>query len=212
MHLDRKASSPFGWSVPRVGCKPAQVRDEVRTMVDWARETWETHFPERDGYRVEVDSPAGRGHGVQLSVRRGDFRAAVAIENGLEPTRRHDSERLQVRMFGRAQSSAVARTETRAGSLVTAGRQFGAVVGLALAVLLPAGPLGQGFVLLGVLFWTVLTLAATLGGSALGAFLAERMADGATLRAERDATSDKHLQHDLRRWRALSRQLAAQRS
>lgn len=198
--------------MPRVGCKPAQVRDEVRTMVDWARETWETNFPARDGYEVEVDSPAGRGHGVQLKVQRGDFRAAVEIENGLAPSRRSAGDRLQVRMFGRAQSSAIARTETRASSWIAGGRHIGAGLGLLAAVVLPPAPFATGMVLLGVMFWTVIALAATIAGGAFGAFVGERLADGARHRAEREATGDQHLQRDLQRWRALSRQLAAKRS
>ncbi len=181
-------------------------------MGDWTRDAWESHFPERDGYEVEVDSPAGRGHGVQLKVSRGDFRASVAIENGLAPSRRSPTGRLQVRMFGRAQSSAIARTENRATALMAAGRQTGAALGFLAAVLLPPAPFATGLVLLGVMFWTVLMLAATITGGALGAFVGERLADGARDRALREATGDAHLQHDLRRWKALSRQLAAQRS
>jgi len=179
-------------------------------MVDRARQTWETHFPASAGYRVEVDSPAGRGHGVKLQVQRGDFRAAVAIENALACSKRSPVGRLQVRMSGRAQSSAVERTEAHANAMASVGRHVGSGLGLLAAVVLPAVPLA-GMVLLGVVFWIVLALAATLTGGAVGAFIGERLGDRLKGRAQRDATGDRHLQHDLRRWKSLSRQLAAQR-
>ena len=181
-------------------------------MVDWARETWQGHFPEQDGYKVECDSPAGRGHGVQLRVRRGDFRAAVEIENGRAMSKRNPTGRYQVRMFGRAESDAVARVETRTAAIIGGGRQIGAATGLVCALVLPSVPVVSGMVLLGLMFWTVLALAATIAGGAIGAFVGERLAETFKHRAVEGATSDEHLQHDLRRWKAISRQLAAQRS
>lgn len=181
-------------------------------MVEQARQAWESHFPERDGYEVQVDSPAGRGHGVQLRVQRGDFRAAVAIENGLALSRRSPGGRLQVRMFGRAESNLVTRSETLATAAVSVGRHLGGALGFAAAIVLSPVPFATGMILFGVMFWTVVVLAATISGGALGAFVGERLADFARVRAMRDATCDEHLQHDLRRWKALSRHLASQRS
>lgn len=179
-------------------------------MGDWARQTWQVHFPVADGYQVHVDSPAGRGHGVQLKVQRGDFRAAVAIENGRTPSRRTPTGPFQVRMFGRAESEAIERTSSRAGSMVARGRQLGVALGLIAVVVLPV-PFASGLVLLGVMFWMVLAMAAMICGGATGAFIGERLAERARQRAVREATGDAHLQHDLKRWRAISRKLAAQR-
>ena len=180
-------------------------------MVDWARETWTSHFPAREGYAVKVESPAGRGHGVQLRVSRGDFQAAVEIENALVPSTRHPSESMQVRMFGRAESTALKRTEARASGIVLTGRQAGGLLGFFAAVVLPPIPLA-GMVLLGVMFWAVLILAATILGGAFGGWLAERLVENAHRRVREGATVDPHLQHDLRRWKALARRMAAQRS
>ena len=86
MKYERKDVAPFGWAVGCLGRKPGQVRDEVRKNVDWARGIWESSFPADEGYETLVESPAGAGHGVRLSVQRGDFRAAAARPSSPGPS------------------------------------------------------------------------------------------------------------------------------
>lgn len=182
-------------------------------MVEWAAQTWALYFPAEQGYVVSVESPAGPSNGVQLAVRRGDFRAQVAVENILAPGRRAPGV-LAVRMFGRAVSDALAQAE-RAGSRA-AQRCRNAGVGLGLGVFVTLCWVCIGVhnpaYFLGGLLLVVAGLMCTMAFGTLGAWFGDRLGERRSARARAEIGSDGALQDDLRRWRALVRQLAGQRA
>ena len=210
---DDGAFDPFGWSVACVGRKPAQVREEVRRVVEWAAHTWAMYFPTERGYVVTVESPAGPSNGVQLAVRRGDFRAQVAVENILDPARRAP-DGLAVRMFGRAVSVALVHAEQAGARSVARGRSGGTAVGVGVFVALCWFCIGvhNPAYFLGGLLLVVAGLMCTMFFGTMGAWLGERAAERGSLRAKGEIRVDAQLQDDLRRWRALVRQLASQRA
>jgi hypothetical protein len=210
---DHGAFDPFGWSVACAGRKPPQVREEVRRVVEWAAQTWAMYFPAERGYVVSVESPAGPSHGVQLTVRRGDFRAQVAVENILDPGRRAGGA-LAVRMFGRAVSDALAEADRVGALAVQRGRVFGVGTGLGIFVALCWFCIGvhNPAYFLGGLLLVVAGLMCTMAFGTIGAWFGERVAERGNTRARAEIGGDAGLQDDLRRWRALVRQLAAQRA
>lgn len=210
---DHGAFDPFGWSVVCSGRKPPQVREEVRRVVEWGSQMWSLYFPDDRGYRVTVESPAGPSHGVQLSVRRGDFHAQVAVENILDPSRRSHGA-LAVRMFGRAASGAVAQAEQAGAVAVRRARNVGVAVGLVVFGALCWACIGvrNPEYFLGGLLLVVAGLMCTMAFGTLGAFLGERVSERRSLRARTIAADDDALQDDLRRWRALVRQMSSQRA
>lgn len=210
---DHGAFDPFGWSVACAGRKPPQVREEVRRVVEWAAQTWAMYFPAERGYVVSVDSPAGPSNGVQLSVTRGDFRAQVAVESILDPARRQ-SGALAVRMFGRAASDALAEAERAGAVAVQRGRVMGVGTGLGIFAVLCWFCIGvhNPAYFLGGLLLVVAGLMCTMAFGTMGAWFGERIADRGNSRARAEIGTDDKLQDDLRRWRALVRQLAAQRA
>ena len=211
----REASGfdPFGWSVPCTGLKPAQVRDEVRGLVEWAAQTWAMYFPRERGYTVEIDSPAGPSNGARLTVRRGDFRAQIAIENILDPQRRAPGA-LAVRTSGRASSGALIEAEAASALAMQRGRALGVGGGVgvfALVCWMCLGAANPGFLLAALgLVVVALFSTTTLGG--LGAYFGERIGESARARARCVIGSDPLLKDDLRRWRALVRELATRRA
>ena len=182
-------------------------------MVEWAAQTWAMYFPAERGYVVSVESPAGPSNGVQLSVSRGDFRAQVAVENILDPGRRVPGA-LVVRMFGRALSSAVAEAEHTSACVAQRGRMLGVSLGLAAFVGLCSFCIGvhNPAFFLGGLMLVVAGLMCTMMFGTVGAWLGERLGARRCERARTELGADSNLQDDLRRWRALVRQLASQRA
>lgn len=209
---DHGAFDPFGWSVACIGRKPVQVREEVRRVVEWGSHMWSLYFPSDRGYCVTVESPAGPSNGVQLSVRRGDFHARVAVENILDPGRRSPGA-LAVRMFGRAVSGAVAQAELEGSVAVGRARNVGLGIGLTVFAGLCWVCIGvrNPEYFLGGLLLVVAGLMSTMAFSTLGAYLGERVSERRSVRARKVAADDEALQDDLRRWRALVRQLSSQR-
>ncbi len=207
-----RGACPFGWSIACAGRKPAQVREEVRSLVDWAIATWTTYFPREHGYVLEVSSPAGPSNGVQLTVRRGDFRALVAIESTLDPHRKSRGQ-WAVRMFGRAESEAVARAERQGHALVQRFRTGGVVVGLLLfaSFLWLSVGVHDPIFLLGGLLMVVTALLSTTALGSLGAWIGERLAEKIRLEARTATDGNVLFEQDLRRWRALVRHFSAQR-
>jgi hypothetical protein len=211
---DHGAFDPFGWSVGCAGLKPAQVREEMRRMVEWAAETWALYFPSERGYEVAVESPAGPSNGVQLAVRRGDFRANVALECILDPGRKAPGA-LAIRMFGRAGSSAVVAAERASNRLTQRGRSVGIGMGLgsfASLAWLALGTTHAGALVITGLLIVVAGLMSTTALATAGAWIGERIGESGRERARALSSGDPRLHDDLRRWRALVRQLATQRS
>lgn len=209
---DHNGFDPFGWSVPCSGLKPGQVRDEVRRLVDWSTERWQSYFPREQGYSVVIESPAGPSNGVVLIVRRGDFRAQVAIENILDPVRKAPGA-LAVRMFGRANSDALTEAERAREIVVHRCRTIGVGLGFGVFALLcwvSVGVRNPAFYLAGLLMVVAALMSTTaLGG--VGAWIGESLADRGHSRARALADGNPRLQDDLRRWRALMRLFANQR-
>jgi hypothetical protein len=209
---DRQGFAPFGWSVGCGGQRPAAVREEVRSTVDWATRRFTSYFPSDAGYEVCAHSPAGASNGVQLQVRRGDFRATVGIEAILDPHRKSPDERA-IRMFGRAGSEALEAAERDGHRLVQRFRVAGVGLGVVVfcaALWLSFGAHSPIYVLGGLLMVVSALLTTTLGAS-FGAWIGERVAEQSRTRARALTAVDPRFQGDLRRWRALSRQLANQR-
>src|SRR5690606_40237202 len=64
-----RGACPFGWSIACAGRKPAQVREEVRSLVDWAIATWATYFTSEHGYVLAGSSPSGPSISETLTTR-----------------------------------------------------------------------------------------------------------------------------------------------
>ncbi|MBV1860171.1 MAG: hypothetical protein KUG77_17290 [Nannocystaceae bacterium] len=204
--------SPFGWSVGRSGQTRAQVRDEVRSVVERATSRWAAVFPEREGYRIRASSPAGSSNGVRLMVERGNFRASVCVESIRDPSR-HAREHQAVRMYGRAEARALVCAAAASHRSIARLRQAG--VGVSTLAFIPflwliAGAQSTAYILAGMLCM-VAGIAITTLGAGLGGYLGECVAAGARRRAIAETSVDTQLQEDLRRWRALSRELSSTR-
>lgn len=182
-------------------------------MVEWTAQTWAMYFPSERGYEVSIASPAGPSHGVQLAVRRGDFRAQVAVENILDPGRRSPGA-LAVRMFGRALSGALADADRTGERTVQRYRVVGVGLGLGVFVALCWANIGvrNPAYFLGGLLLVVAGLMCTMALGTIGAWFGERLGERRRAQARAEIGGDGELQDDLRRWRALVRQLAAQRA
>ncbi len=182
-------------------------------MGEWAAETWAMYFPHARGYEVAIDSPAGPSNGVQLAVRRGDFRATVALECILDPGRKTPGA-LTIRMFGRATSEAVVAAERATARLCQRGRSVGLGMGLGSFGSLGWLALGThaGALAITALLVVVGGLMSTIALATAGAWLGERIGESGRTRAHALSSGDPRLHDDLRRWRSLVRQLATQRS
>ena len=178
-------------------------------MVDQITDRWASVFPSKAGYRVSVSSPAGPSNGVRLTVERGNFRAAVCLESIRDPSRRARDHQA-IRMYGRAEAHALVSVQKASHRSIQRLRQAGVVT--AAVLFLPflwliAGAQSTAYVLAGLLTMVGAIACTTLGAS-LGAYIGERLAEGARRRAIAKTSEDTRLQDDLRRWRALSRELS----
>jgi hypothetical protein len=150
-----------------------------------------------------------------MHVRRGDFEANLAIERNLEPRGRNcGSATPSVRMFGRAQSIEVRRAHDVGERLVQRGRWVGGAVGLGLFLSLAWFMIGVNnpVYMLGGMLLVVALLLALMGGGTLGAWVGERLAAHRVERARRTLDGNVAMRDDIRRWKAVSRQLSAQRT
>jgi hypothetical protein len=206
--LDERGSIlPFGWAIACAGRRPGQAEDEVQALVAWSAGAWKRHFPSERGYRITVEPATSTDPSVRMSVSRGDFEASLAIEHGSVP------RTPSVRMFGRAQSVVVRRAYELGERLVQRGRIVGTVAGLGLFFALAWLMIGENnpaFMLGGMLLVLALLLA-LIGGGSLGAWVGERLAALHRDRARQKLHRDVAMHDDIRRWKAVSRQLAAQR-
>ena len=182
----------------------------MRSVVDQTTERWASVFPARDGYEISASSPAGPSNGVQLTVERGNFVASVCVESIRDPSR-HARDHQAIRMYGRAEARALVSVEQSGMRSVQRLRQVGLVASAVLFIpflLTIAGAQSTAYVLAGLLA-LVAGLGTTTLGASLGGYIGERMAEGARRRAIAETAVDQRLQEDLRRWRALSRELSA---
>lgn len=214
MRDERGGIPSFGWAVGCAGRGKSRVEDEVQALVAWSASTWKRSFPAERGYRVVVEAPAGSAQGVRMSVRRGDFEANVAIEHVREEKRGAGSAASSVRMFGRAQANAVCEARTVGERLVQRGRLLGGAAGLSLFLLLAILMIGvhNPVYMLGGMLLIVALLMVLTAGSTLGAWVGERLAAHRLDRVLRALERDEGMRDDIRRWKAVSRQLSAQRA
>lgn len=218
--LDERGSiSPFGWAIACPGRRAGQVADEVQALVAWSEGAWRRHFPPERGYQLTAEPagvpsgvPAGvpseaPAQGVRLQARRGDFAADLTIEL-------HAARTPSVRMFGRAQSILLGQAHALGERLVQRARVVGGAAGLGMFLSLAWLMIGENnpAPMLGGMLLVVALLSALIGGSTLGGWVGERLADHHCDRARRERERDVGVRDDLRRWKAVSRQLTAQRS
>lgn len=213
--LDERGSiSPFGWVVACAGRRPAQVADEVQALVQWSAGAWKRHFPPERGYRVTVESPAGVAQGVRMSVSRGDFEASLSIEHALPRSSGAVSAPPAVRMFGHAQSVVARHAHDLGDRLVQRGRIVGGAAGLGMFLALAWLMIGVNnpIYMLGGMLLVVALLLALMAGGTLGTWVGERLAALHRDRARRALDRNVGMHDDIRRWKAVSRQLSAQRT
>jgi hypothetical protein len=211
---ERGGILPFGWAVACAGRKPSQVEDEVQALVAWSAGTWKRHFPVERGYRVTVEPTAGITQGVRMSVRRGDFEASLSIEHGLPARPGAASAIPSVRMFGNAQSVVARHAHELGERLVQRSRIAGGAVGLGLFLALAWLMIGVNnpIYMLGGMLLVVALLLALMAGGTLGTWVGERLAGYHRDRARRALDRNVAIADDIRRWKAVSRQLSAQRN
>lgn len=206
---ERGGISPFGWMVTCAGRSPSQVRDEVRQIAEASARAWARHFPAEQGYRVDIELP-DRASAAHMVVRRGDFEAHVSVEHALDD----GASSAAVRMFGRAECETVRHAYDLGERVVARARAVGwgggITVFLCLAWLM-IGVRDPIFVLGGMLLVVALLLTVMAGGT-LGAWFGERVAELHRGRARRQVHANEGLSDDIRRWKAVSRQLHAQRA
>lgn len=211
---ERGGISPFGWAVACAGRRPGQLADEVQALVGWSASAWKRHFPPERGYRVTVESPAGVAQGVRMSVSRGDFEARLCIEQSLPPGRGAGSATPSVRMFGQAQSIVARRAHDLGERLVQRGRVAGGAAGLGTFLALAWLMIGVNnpIYMLGGMLLVVALLLSLMAGGTLGTWVGERLAEVHRDRARRELDRNVAMHDDIRRWKAVSRQLSAQRT
>ena len=167
MRFDRGEAGPFGWVVHPRGRKPGQIRDDIRTLVQWSADRWGSYFPRERGYAVTVDlaesdeAESLATQPLRLRADRGDFHAEVTVE---VPDAGH------VRMYGRATSSHMLDAERQARRYVKIGRVLGGIAGFGLFGSLAwfsVGVVDPIFVLGGLLMVVALVITLT-AGAALG--------------------------------------------
>ncbi|MEX1367918.1 MAG: hypothetical protein AB1Z98_32615 [Nannocystaceae bacterium] len=227
---DRGELSPFGWAVIVAGRPREQTARSVDELAHWSEAAWTRHFPADRGYRTSTQVLSGSTRGVQLTVHRGDFRAEATVEHdapapvssserGANPggeghARAAGTRNASVRVFGRARFRPMNDADDRAERASHIGRITGSSLGLAGFFTLGWLMIGVNdpiYVLGGMLLVVALIMALT-AGALLGAWVGERVGASYRDRARRTIEGSPGFESDVRRWKAVSRQLLAQRS
>jgi len=211
--LDEPAGiSPFGWAIATGGRGLVQLQDEVRALGTWSAAAWARHFPAEQGYQVDVARSASDAQVLHLTVRRGEFHAEASLEHDL-PAGAEGSSR-SVRMFGRARFEAVDRARARGQRMIARSRAMGWAGGLAVFLSLAWLMVGvrDPIYVLGGMLLVVALLVTVIAGGSVGAWVGERLAALQHERARRQVEADPATPDDLRRWKAVARQLGAQRA
>ncbi|HEY8380385.1 MAG TPA: hypothetical protein VIK91_28070 [Nannocystis sp.] len=211
--MDPRHGQGFGWSV---AC-PAESEEGAARHVEGV---WESFFPPDCGYAVTrarlYARPSGRTGGgpqqptgVRLQVRRGDFCGEVEVMTTM------DDRRPLLWLRGHAGSLRLAAVELAAARATERLRLVGMATGLsalaALCVELMTHPPGftvDMMFFLGGLLVAVIVVIGVAIGSSVGAWLGERSAALGYGRALAVVERDAALHEDLRRFRALVRNLA----
>lgn len=224
---ERGSISPFGWMVTCSGRSPGRVHGEVERLTQESARAWTRHFPAEHGYQVELEpieslpirspsiehEPVRPAATARMMVRRGDFWAQVSVEHELPPGAERGASP-SVRMFGRARSESLHQAHTRGERLVARARVIGWSSGVAVFLSLAWLMIGvrDPVYVLGGMLLVVALLSTVMAGGSLGARFGEWLAAIHRDRARRRVDADDALRDDIRRWKAVSRQLTAQRS
>jgi len=213
---ERGGISPFGWAAACAGRRPDQVGEDVRALVEWSTREWKRHFPQEYGYQVCVDAPADTAQGVRLTAIRGDFRAEATVERGQDA---HGAATARVthrsvRSYGNARSDSMHSAHLWGERVIQRCRIVGWAVGTTMFLSLAWTMIGERdpiYVLGGMVLVIGLLLMLTAGGTlgtCLGEWLATIHRNGALTLVHRNVG----LPDDIRRWKAVSRKMLAQRS
>lgn len=208
--------SPFGWAVGVSGRPEEQVGHTMQALVDQAKAAWARSFPKERGYRVEVESRSDGAQGVHLTACRGDFRAEATVEHALPSDGACTAlvTGASVRAFGRARSEGVAEALERGERVTRVARVLGGATGLSVFLTLAWLMIGVNnpIYMLGGMLLAVALITTLMAGALLGGWLGERIGASYRQRARLTAVGSPGFDDDVRRWKALSRQMLAQRS
>lgn len=214
---DRGELPPFGWAVIVAGRPREQTARSVDELAHWSEAAWTRHFPADRGYRTSTQVLSGSTRGVQLTAQRGDFRAEATVEHDVpapSDARAGGTRNASVRVFGRARFRPMNDAHDRAERATHIGRITGSSLGLAVFFTLGWLMIGVNdpiYVLGGMLLVVALIMALT-AGALLGAWVGEQLGAFGRDRARRNTEGSPGFDSDARRWKAVSRQLLAQRS
>lgn len=217
--LDERGDiAPFGWAIACSGRQADRVDEDVHALVEWATREWTRHFPAERGYTLRIEPATDSTPGVRLVALRGDFRAEVAIECDHSattigaPTR--TSTRSAIRAFGGARSEIVHHAHEWSQRAIARCRIIGSAAGIGTFISLAWLMIGVSdpiYVLGGMLLVVALLLTLMAGGT-LGTWFGEYFARHRQAWARNRVARDVGIDADIRRWKAVSRKLAAQRS
>lgn len=166
---------------------------------------WASFFPAAAGYAVRRSRLTS---GVLLAVRRGDFFGEVEVTASEGP------RRSQLWLRGCAGSQRLAAAELRAARVSERLRLLGSMTGASALLVLcvdlfrhpPGFTVDMMFLLGGLLVAAILVVGLAIGAG-VGAWLGEHAASAGQGRALALAQGDEALREDLRRWRALVKNL-----
>ena len=169
-----------------------------------------SNFPVRQGYLTFSEPLADGQPGVRLRVIHDDFRGDVELH--VEPSDlAQPGTAAAIRLRTSAGSQRLLRAERAAAKLASVSRPTGAVLGLLLVIAGAAALVGMSNLTLAAMFLLVMAAALPMAGWSLGAYVGERLAFGTHDRAVGRVCSDRSLQRDLLRWKAVSRLLLSRR-
>ncbi len=210
---ERGGIAPFGWAIVCDGQRQDEVARSVEELTQWSTLACTRHFPPERGYEISSDSPAGTTPGLLLRVHRGDFRAELTIEHEAESGAARTTSS-PVRAYGNARSELLDRAQGRAEQLVRRWRIVGGGLGLSVFFALAWFMIGVNnpVYVLGGMLLVVALLLTLMAGDTLGTRLGEELARRQCEHARQQVQRSPALDHDIRRWKALTRQLWAQRS
>lgn len=204
---DRHLTVPFGWSVTHPGGTEIELEARVERLRNELEHALERVFEPAAGFQVNARA---QGDGWSATVTREDFRGELTVA-----VDRTDRGRIRaVRVFGTGGSVRLPGLTAGADRLQrmcrTGGTVFGALV-FGLLCWLSIGVYNPAFVLGGLLMAVVMIMT-LVGGANIGGWIAERITQRRIKRLELGAVADAAFQGDLKRWRALSRQLGTLRA
>ncbi len=204
---DHHLVAPFGWLVAQPGGNLAELEARMERLRGELERTIRCVFEPAAGFRVQARCD---GDDWTATVNRHDFVAQLNV--AVERTT-HGNIRA-VRVYGTGGSGRLpvltvmaSRIQQRfkRGGIVGGVLMFGALGWLSIGVYNPVFVLG-GLLMVVVMLMTV------VGGAGIGGWLADRVVEARLARLRAEVASDPQFQADLKRWRALARQLSPLRA